>query len=139
MKQFRKDFFLRGMVAAAFGPPVLAVIYWILGATGVAESFSPSEVALGILSIELLALVVGGMSAIYQQERLPLASAIGIHGGVLYVTYILIYLINGWLQRQLTPILVFSAIFFGGYALIWLLIYLFNKQRTKKINKNLHH
>ena len=138
MKKFLSAFFLRGLVAGAFGPPVLAIIYWILGATGAVESFSPNEVALGILTIELLALVVGGMTTIYQQEQLPLASAILIHGGVLYVTYILIYLINSWLQRQLIPILVFSAIFVTGYALIWLFIYLVNKYRTKKINQSLH-
>ena len=138
MKKFLSDFFLRGMIAAAFGPPVLAVIYWILGFTGAVESFAPSEVALGIFSIELLAMVVGGMSAIYQQEQLPLATAILIHGGVLYVTYIVIYLINSWLQRKLMPILIFSAIFIAGYALIWLFIYLFNKHRTKKINQSLH-
>ena len=138
MKKFLSDFFLRGLVAAAFGPPVLAIIYWILGRTGAVESFSPNEVALGILTIELLALVIGGMTTIYQQEQLPLATAILIHGGVLYVTYIVIYLINGWLQRKLMPILVFSAIFIAGYALIWLFIYLFNKRRTKKINQSLH-
>ena len=138
MKKFFTDFFLRGLVAAAFGPPVLAIVYWILGLTGAAESLSPNTVALGILTIELLALVVGGMTTIYQQEQLPLASAILIHGGVLYLTYIVIYLINGWLLRQLMPILVFSVIFVTGYALIWLFIYLFNKHRTKKINQNLH-
>ena len=138
MKKFLSDFFHRGLIAAAFGPPVLAIIYWILGATGAVESFSPDEVALGILTIELLALVVGGMTTIYQQEQLPLATAILIHGGVLYITYIVIYLINGWLQRQLMPILVFSVIFVAGYALIWLFIYLFNKHRTKKINRSLH-
>ena len=138
MKKFFSDFFLRGMVAAAFGPPVLAIIYWILGITGAVESFTPSEVALGILSIELLAMVVGGMSAIYQQEQLPLASAILIHSGILYITYIVIYLLNDWLQRKLLPILVFSAIFATCYALIWLFIYLFNKHRTKKINQILH-
>ena len=138
MKKFLSDSFLKGLIAAAFGPPVLARVYWILGATGTVESFSPNEVALGILTIELLALVVGGMSTIYQQEQLPLATAILIHGGVLYIAYIVIYLINGWLQRQLKPILVFSVIFVAGYALIWLFIYLFNKCRTKKINQNLH-
>ena len=138
MKKFFSDFFLRGLVAASFGPPVLAIIYWILGVTGVVEHFSPNEVALGILTIELLALVVGGMGAIYQQEQLPLATAILIHGGVLYIAYILIYLINGWLQRKLMPILVFSVIFVTGYALIWLFIYLFNKARIKKVNQVLH-
>lgn len=137
MKKFLSDFFLKGMIAAAFGPPVLAIIYWILGCTGAVESFTPSEVALGILTIELLAFVVGGMGTIYQQEQLPLASAILIHGGVLYVTYIVIYLVNGWLQRKLTPILVFSTIFLSCYALIWTGIYLFNKRRTAKINQNL--
>ena len=138
MKKFFSDFFLRGLVAGSFGPPVLAVIYWILGATGAVESLSPKEVALGILTIEILALVVGGMSAIYQQEQLPLAMAILIHGGVLYAAYILIYLINGWLQRQLIPILVFSAIFLTGYGLIWGFIYLFNKGKIEKINQGLH-
>ena len=138
MKKFLADFFLKGLIAGAFGPPVLAIVYWILGATGAVESFSPNEVALGILTIELLALVVGGMSAIYQQEQLPLATAILIHGGVLYAAYIVIYLINGWLQRQILPILVFSGIFVTCYALIWLFIYRFNKQRTKKINQSLH-
>ena len=138
MKKFLSAFFLRGLVTAAFGPPVLAIIYWILGAAGAVESFSPNEVALGILTIELLALVVGGMTTIYQQEQLPLASAILIHGGVLYLTYIVIYLINGWLQRQLMPILVFSAIFIAGYALIWGFIFLVNKGRIKKINRILH-
>ena len=138
MKKFLADFFLKGLIAGAFGPPVLAIVYWILGATGAVESFSPNEVALGILTIELLALVVGGMSAIYQQEQLPLATAILIHGGVLYAAYIVIYLINGWLQRQILPILVFSGIFVTCYALIWLFIYRFNKHRTKKINQSLH-
>ena len=138
MKKFLSDFFLRGLVAAAFGPPLLAIIYWILGLTGAVESFTPGEVALGILTIELLAMVAGGMSSIYQQERLPLATAILIHGGVLYLTHIVIYLINGWLQHKLMPILIFSAIFIAGYALIWLFIYRFNKHRTRKINQNLH-
>ena len=138
MKKFLADFFLKGLIAAAFGPPVLAIVYWILGRSGAVDSFSPSEVALGILTIELLAMVVGGMSVIYRQEQLPLATAILIHGGVLYVAYIVIYLINGWLKRKLVPILVFSAIFLAGYALIWLFIYLFNKHRTQKINRSLH-
>ena len=138
MKKFLSDFFLRGLVAASFGPPVLAIIYWILGATGAVESLSPGKVALGILTIELLALVVGGMSAIYQQEQLPHATAILIHGGVLYITYIFIYLINGWLQQQIVPILVFSAIFLAGYGLIWAFIYLFNRRKTRKINRSLH-
>ena len=134
MKQFFKEAALRGLVAAGCGPLVLAIIYGVLGATGQVESLSPREVCLGIISITLLAFIVGGMTAIYRQERLPLAFSILIHGAALYAAYIVVYLINGWLQRQLVAIGVFTGIFFGGYALIWLIIFTVTKARTKKLN-----
>ena len=92
---------------------------------------------MGILTITLLALVVGGMTAIYQVERLPLLCAILIHGSVLYAVYILIYLINGWLVSRLVPILVFTGVFISGYAVIWFCIYLYHKQKTDTINRSL--
>ena len=137
MKKFLKEFLFRGLICAAGGPVVLAIIYGILGATGVADALSPKEVCLGILSITVLAFVAAGMTAIYQMEQLPLATMILVHGGVLYAAYILIYLLNGWLQQQLIPILVFTGIFVIGYALIWLFIYLFNEAKAEKLNKML--
>lgn len=138
MKQFLKEFFLRGLLAASGGPMILAVIYLVLGETGTVTSLSPREVCLGIVSITLLALIVGGMTAIYQLERLPLASAIGIHGAGLYAAYILTYLLNGWLRRQLVPILVFTVIFIVSYALIWLIIYAVTKYKTRQLNEKLN-
>ena len=135
MKKFWKEFFLRGLICAAGGPVVLAVIYGILGATGAAESLSPREVCCGILSITLLAFIAAGMTAIYQMEQLPLATMILLHGGVLYIAYILTYLINGWLQNQVQAILIFTGIFVVGYALIWLIIYLIERRKAEKLNK----
>ncbi len=135
MKKFWKEFLLRGLTSAAGGPVVLAVIYGILGATGTAESLSPSEVCMGILSITLLAFIAAGMTAIYRNEQLPLSIMILLHGGALYITYILTYLINGWLQNSLVPILVFTGIFVAGYALVWLIIYLVIKAKAEKLNK----
>lgn len=135
MKSFWKDFLFRGMIACAGGPIVLAIIYGIIGATGEVTSLAPQEVCLGILTITLLAFTVAGMTAIYQVEKLPLASAILIHGGVLYATYLLIYLINGWLQKDLIPILVFTGIFLLVYLLIWVIIYSVEKAKIKKINE----
>lgn len=137
MKKFFSEFFTRGLIAAGFGPVVLAIIYAILGATGAVSSFSPREVCMGILSITLLALTVGGMTAIYQQEQLPLISAILIHGGVLYALYIIIYLLNGWLKRQLLPIVIFSVVFLVGYALIWGVIYCCTRANADKINRKI--
>ena len=135
MKQFWKDFLFRGLVSAAGGPLVLAIIYGILGATGEVTSLTPREVFLGILSITLLAFVVAGMTAIYQVEKLPLASAILIHGGVLYATYLLIYLINGWLQKGIVPIMVFTGIFLVVYILIWVIIYCTERAKIRKLNE----
>ena len=98
---------------------------------------TPREVCLGILTITLLALFAGGMTAIYQFEQLPLLSAILIHGAGLYLAYILIYLINGWLMRQLVPILIFTAVFIAGYTIVWLCIYRITKRRADRISRNL--
>ena len=135
MRKFLKEFLLRGLICAAGGPMVLAIIYGILGATGAVEALSPGEVCVGILSITLLAFTAAGMTAIYQMEQLPLATMILLHGGALYIVYILTYLINGWLKNSLIPILVFTGIFAGGYAVIWLIIYFIEKNKATKLNK----
>lgn len=135
MKTFWKEFLFRGLICAAGGPLVLAIIYGILGTTGAVESFSPNEVCMGILTITLLAFIAAGMTAIYQMEQLPLPTMILLHGGVLYIAYILIYLLNGWILNQLKPILVFTGIFIAGYGLIWTIIYNIERCKAKKINK----
>ncbi|MBQ3491647.1 MAG: DUF3021 domain-containing protein [Oscillospiraceae bacterium] len=135
MKKFLKEFLLRGLICAASGPLVLAVIYGILGATGAAEALVPQKVCSEILSIMALAFIVAGMTAIYQVEQLPLPTMILLHGGVLYIVYILTYLINGWLMANLKPILIFTGIFAVGYTLIWFVIYLVEKAKAKKLNE----
>ena len=135
MKQFFKHFFLRGLICAAGGPVVMAIIYGILGATGAVEAIAPGKACVEILTITMLAFVAAGMTAIYHQEQLPLPIAILLHAGVLYIAYILTYLLNGWLVGQLVPILVFTAIFIAGYALIWLVIFLCIKLKADRLNK----
>ena len=137
MKKFWNGFLLRGLTVAAGGPVVLAIIYGIIGATGQVASLTPGEVCIAILSITALAFVAAGMTAIYQMEQLPLPTMILLHGGVLYMAYILTYLINGWLLNQLKPILVFTGIFIGCYGAIWTAIYLITQAKAKKINKML--
>ena len=135
MKKFLKEFLFRGLICASGGPIVLAIIYGILGATCAADALSPREVSLGILTITLLAFIAAGMTAIYQAEQLPLPTMVLLHGGALYIAYILTYLINGWLLNQLKPILIFTAIFIVGYALIWLIIYFVEQSKAAKLNK----
>ena len=135
MKKFLREFLFRGLICAAGGPIVLAIIYGILGATGTIESISATEVCMGIVSITMLAFIAAGMTAIYQMEQLPLPIMILLHGGALYIAYILTYLLNGWLQNSIVPVLVFTGIFVAGYAIIWLIIYLVEKAKTERLNK----
>ena len=130
-----KEFCRRGIAACGLGPFALAAIYLLLQYNGVVEVLTVNEVCVGILSLSVLAFVAGGMNVVYQIERLPLMVAISIHGGVLYVSYLLTYLVNDWLDRGTTPILVFTGIFVVGYLLIWAVIYSIIKRNTDRINE----
>ena len=137
MKKFISNFLLRGLIACGFGPVVLAVVYLVLHQQGVVQTLAVTEVSMGIFSLFALAFVVGGMNAIYQIERLPVMLAILIHGVVLYVSYLIVYLVNDWIQWGFTPIVVFSAIFVVGYLMIWAIICSVNKKNAERINKQL--
>ena len=137
MKQFWKEFLIRGLVSCGFGPVLLAIIYGILGASGSVQTLAPGEVCRGILSITLMAFVAGGVTAVYQFEQIPLFFAILLHGVALYLDYLIIYLINGWIAKGSAPLAVFTLVFVVGYALTWLAIYLVTRNSTKKVNRML--
>ena len=138
MKRFISEFFRRGLIVCGFGPIVLAVLYLILHYKGLIDTLTVNQVCTGIFSITVLAFIAGGMNIIYQIERLPLMTAILIHGAVLYAGYLLTYLINGWLAKGLPTILVFTGIFIVGYLAIWTIIYSITKSKTEKLNKKLN-
>lgn len=137
MKKFIKDFVKQGLVAAWGGPVIIAIIYWILGANGVLQTLTVKEVSMGILSSTLMAFIAAGIPVVYRQERLPLPMAILIHAAVLYLDYLIVYLMNGWLKNDTTPILVFTAIFFAGFALIWLIIRQIIKRQVGQMNSKI--
>ena len=137
MKQYILEFLRRGLTACGLGPLVLAVLYLILQHNGTLETLTVSQVCTGIFSLSALAFLAGGMNVLYQMERLPLMAAISIHGGVLYAGYLATYLLNGWLERGITPVLVFTGIFILGYLVIWGIVYSIVKKNTDKINQSL--
>lgn len=137
MKKFVLEFLRRGLSAAGIGPIVLAIVYLILQQTAAVEMLSVSQVCIGIFSITTLAFIASGMNAIYQIERLPLIVAILIHGSILYVSYLVTYLFNDWIDLGVLPIIVFSAVFVVGYIIIWAIIYSIVKRNTAKLNKML--
>ena len=135
MKNNIMEFIRRGLVACGFGPLILVIVYLILQQNTGVETLSVNQVCLGIISLSALAFIAGGMNMIYQIERLPLMAAILIHGSVLYAAYLVTYLVNGWLERGITPLLVFTGIFIGCYLLIWAVIYSVTRRNTRRLNQ----
>ena len=137
MKKFVLDFVRRGLIATGLGPIVLAIVYLILKQSAAIDTLTVNQVCIGIFSLSALAFIAGGMNAIYQVERLPLMTAILIHGGVLYIGYLGTYLLNDWLDFGVIPIIVFTAIFVVGYIVIWAIIYSIIRRNTAKLNEML--
>ena len=137
MKKFVLEFVRRGFIATGVGPIVLAIVYLILKQSAAIDTLTVNQVCIGIFSLSALAFIAGGMNAIYQVERMPLMTAILIHGGTLYIGYLGTYLLNDWLDFGVIPIIVFTAIFVVGYIVIWAIIYSIIRRNTAKLNEML--
>ena len=104
---------------------------------GTIVTLSVNSVCKGIFSLLGLAFIAGGINVIYQIEKLPLMLAILIHGCVLYLTYLVMYLINDWLAFGVISVLLFTGIFIVGFVLIWVFIYFFTKRSIKVVNEEM--
>lgn len=134
MRKVIIDFIHRGLLSFGFGPVVLAIVYLSLQKGNVIQSVTINEVCLGIFTTAALAFVAGGANMIFQIERLPITLAILIHGGILYISYITVYLMNGWLKWGVIPVLVFTGIFVVGYFVVLAVVIIITRKRTKRLN-----
>ena len=137
MKEYIKKAVLHGLIGMSFGPLIMAVIYTVLHTTGVVDTLSVPIVVKAIFSVTLMAFIAAGLPVLYQIEQLPLISAILLHALGLYLDYLILYLINDWIVKDFTAIAIFTAIFFAGFGLIWIMIYLTNVSKAKKLNQKL--
>jgi len=135
-KDFLREFFHRGLLSCAGGPVILAIIYAVMSATGAVLTLTTKEAATAILSITLMAFIAAGITVVYTLEQLPIAIAALIHGGVLYLDYLMIYLLNGWVPAA--GIGMFTLFFVIGYLLIWAIIYLSIRRKTSVLNRKIN-
>lgn len=133
MKGFVKEFVKRGLLFAWGGPVVVAIVWFCISKTGQLESLNVEEAVLGILSSTVLAFIAAGITVVYQIERLPKPMAGLIQLGVLYADYLVIYLMNGWIQPELVA--VFTVAFLAGFGIIWGGVYLTVRWNVKKMNR----
>ena len=115
----------------------MVIVYSCLRAAGVVQMVSVSEMTLGVISSLLLAFIAGGISEIWRIERLPLMWASFLHASILFLDYILIYLINGWMPLAVLPIAIFTGIFVAVYFLIWCCVYYGIRMSVRKMNTKL--
>ena len=135
MKKFLKQFCLRGMMYAWGGPVISAVVWLCLEAAGVESVLPVRRVVVAILSTTFMAFIASGISVVYQMENLPKPVAALIQAAVLYVNYLGIYLLNGWVPAgEIGRVTIIFVIIF---AVIWFLTYLPIRIKVNKMNRML--
>ena len=135
MKKFIKEFCIRGLMFAWGGPFITAIVWLSLSASGKIDALNVNQVVIGIFSTTFLAFIAAGVTAIHQIDSIPKPFAALIHASILYIDYLGIYLLNGWME--LRHLWIFTLFFLLIFALIWLSIYIPNRIRVEKMNKML--
>lgn len=135
MKNFMREFFKRGFMAAWGGPAVYAIVLAALQRNGEMTAVPASDAARGIFGTLILAFIAAGITAIYTSEKLPAVTAAIIHAAVLYLDYLLVYLVNGWVPAIGVPL--FTGIFFAGFIAVWLTVYALTRAKVKELNEKL--
>ena len=133
MKKFWKDFCVRGMMFAWGGPVIMAIVWLCLRAAGTVTELTVNQAVLGIISTTIMAFVAAGISVVYRMENLPKPFAGLIQAAVLYIDYMGIYLLNGWLPTD--KIGIFTLIFVVAFIAIWFSIYIPIRMKVAKMNR----
>lgn len=132
MKKFGISFLKRGSLFAWGGPAILCIVWACLKKAGVIETIDVDTAILAVFSTIIVAFVAAGISVVYQMEHLPKGMAALIQMSVLYIDYLIIYLLNGWMPIK--AIGIFTLIFAVCFCVTWAIIYFTTRNAVNKIN-----
>ncbi len=138
MNTYVKNFFLRGLMFAGFGPIVLGVVYAVLQKSVSDFYVSGFDICLGIVSTYILAFLQAGATVFNQIEHWSVPKSLLCHFATLYAAYTLCYLLNTWIPFKVEVLLIFTAIFVCVYLVVWLSVFLVVRATSKKMNLNLN-
>ena len=130
-----KEFIKRGLLFCWGGPIILAIVWLFINKGDIASQISLYKASISIISVTILAFVVAGISTIYQIESLPIVIAGLIQCLVIYLTYLVVYLLNGWIIKSI--IIPFTIIFVSSFIVIWICIYLVTRKNVNNINNKI--
>ena len=138
MNKYLKSFIHRGLIFSGLGPVTLGIVLAIISAcTEGGILLSGGEILLGIASTYLLAFVQAGASVFNQIEEWPIAKSLFVHLTTLYLTYLLVYLLNSWIPFDITVVLIFTATFAVIYLAIWLTVFVCVRAASRKMTDRL--
>lgn len=138
MNKYVKMFLQRGLAFGGFGPIIAAIIYAIIGASTKENLVTTNDFLITTLTSYVLAFTVAGCSMLYNIEKWSFAKASLIHFVALYLSYLLVYVANGWFPFNSLGFGIFTLAFVLGYFIIWLSIYLSIKNSANKLNKKIN-
>lgn len=90
-----------------------------------------------IISTYLLGGIIGGCSAIYKSERLPLMYQTLIHLGISLICFLVIARWNEWFPFDMWTIFGASLVFLIIFIVIWVITYYLIKKEIEEINRDL--
>ena len=103
---------------------------------GVIETVEVDTAIFAVLSTIIVAFIAAGISVVHQMEHLPKGMAALIQMAVLYIDYLVVYLLNGWMPIK--AIGIFTLIFAVCFGIIWAIIYFTTKNSVNKMNAQLN-
>ena len=76
---------------------------------------------------------MGGMS-LYDDTNLTIAQASVIHFVIIEAVFLPVSLFLGWISPSVSEILIMSACILVVFVLIWIIMYLYYKQKVRELN-----
>lgn len=133
MNKYVKEFLHRGLMFSGLGCIIAAIII----SSEPELMHEGRSVLTAIVSTYFLAFIHAGTSVFHMIENWSAVKSAFFQLLTLYVSYLSCYLVNSWMNFNMTIIVVFTVVFVIVYALVWLIVYFSIRATSKKLNKNL--
>lgn len=137
MNRYVKEYLHRGLIFGGFGPIIAGIVILILDKTGTYTSVSGSDMFLAIVSTYICAFVHAGSSVFPSIEHWSKIKAMFWQFTSIYVVYLSVYQINGWMPLKASVIAIFTVCFLGGFLIIWAIVLASVNAATKRMNEKL--
>lgn len=99
--------------------------------------FKGEQTGAKLLSIWLMSALIGLVSLVFYVEKWSLLTKTIIQFSASYILYFATSIYNKWFNANIASIILNFFIFMAVFFVIWFLIYLYEKNEFKKLNKQI--